>query len=234
MNTKFNELVTHLQINQGSNLVSIIVHGSAIAVPDNHQRSDYHVLIVTNRLSAGDLRQIRPVIQWWTSAGYSLPVFFTAREFNDSLDVYPIEFRHMKHAYRVLYGQDLLADKEVSRDSLRWQIEYELRGKLLRLRSLYLPASVSRQDLTKLMTESIVSFIQFMRPILEILGEEPPIGRLATVELIGKRLNLDLSPLVRILHLRKESKELMEIEVQDLFSSYLDRLSDVIEAVDRM
>lgn len=234
MDYHFNELVTRLQSAQGDNLVSVIVYGSAVAVPGNPKKSDYQLLIVTRRLAASDLRQVRPVIRWWTELGYAMPVFFTSEEFDDSLDVFPIEFRLMKRAYRVLYGQDLPAGREASKEHLRWQTEYELRGKLLRLRSLSLPASESTLDLTSLMTQSIVSFVRFMRPIPEILGEEPPLGRLATAWRVGELLKVDTAPLIRILQLRDEPKELMEIEVQDLFASYLDCLTQVIEAVDNL
>jgi hypothetical protein len=234
MDNQFNELVARLQSAQGANLVSVIVYGSAIAAPGNPQRSDYQLLVVSRRLAANDLRQFRPVVKWWTDAGFAMPVFFTAEEFTDSLDVFPMEFRQMKRAYRVLYGQDLLAGREASKEHLRWQTEHELRGKLLRLRSLALPASESAQDLMKLMTESVVSFVRFMRPVLEMLGEEPPLGRLATARQVGERLKVDTAPLVRILRLRDEPGELMEIEVQDLFASYLECLGQVIEAVDNM
>lgn len=234
MDYKFNELIPRLQAAQGANLISVIAYGSAIAAPGNAQKSDLQLLIVTQRLSANDLRQLRATINWWTDQGYPLPAFFTAKEFQDSLDVFPIEFRQMKRAYHLLHGQDLLAKSEASPANLRLQIEYELRGKLLRLRSLALPAGASSHDLTRLMTQSIVSFVRFMRPILELLGEEPPLGRLATVKRIEEQLKLNTAPLVRILQLRDEPKELMDIEVQDLFASYLDCLAQVIEAVDKM
>jgi len=234
MDYQFNELITRLQAAQGDNLVSVIIHGSAVAAPGNPKKSDYQTLIVTRELAADDLRQFRPVIKWWTGSGYEMPVFFTAEEFGDSLDVFPIEFRQMKRAYRVLHGHDLLADREASKEHLRWQTELELRGKLLRLRSLALPASESTRDLVNLMTESVVSFVRFLRPIPEILGEEPPLGRLATARRAGELLNVDTAPLVRVLQLRDEPRELMEIEVQDLFASYLDCLTQVIEAVDNL
>jgi len=234
MNGRFNELVTRLETNQGANLVSVIVYGSAIGAPGNTKKADYQTLIATRHLTTNDLRQVRPVVQWWTDEGYPVPVFFTVDELNNSLDTYPIEFRHMKHAYQVLYGQDLLAGKEISKANLRWQTEHELRGKLLRLRSLYLLASASNRDLTKLMTESIVSFVRFMRPILELLGEQPPLGRLATVRRVGERLNINTTPLMRVLQLRDEPSELMDLETQDLFSSYHDCLKQVVDAVDRM
>jgi hypothetical protein len=234
MDHAFSELVNRLVGSQPDNLVSVIVYGSAVASPNNSKKSDYQSLIVARRLAAEDLRRIRPVAQWWRGQGYSLPVFFTEVEFKDSLDVFPIEFRHMKQAYRVLYGQDLLAGSEVSKANLRSEIEYELRGKLLRLRSLSVPAGESAADLTRLMTDSVVSFVRFMRPILELLEEEPPLGRLTTVAQVGRRLRIDAAPLTRVLQLREDPKELMEVEAQDLFASYLRCLADVIEAVDKM
>jgi hypothetical protein len=140
----------------------------------------------------------------------------------------------MKRAYRVLYGADLLVNREAAKTNLRLQIEYELRGKLLRLRSLYVPMGDSTDKLTRLMTDSVVSFVRYMRPMLEILGEAPPLGRRAVVQRISERLELDLSPLTRILRLRDEPVDLMAVEAQDLFAAYVDCISRVIEKVDQL
>jgi hypothetical protein len=234
MNEHFNELVSRMRDNQGRNLVSIIVYGSAVADSGNNKKADYQVLIITHRLSANDLRQARRVVGWWTGEGYTIPVFFTVKELQDSLDVYPIEFRHMKRAYLVIYGEDLLAGKDISKSNLRWQTEHELRGKLLRLRSLYLPASLSKDELTRLMTDSVVSFVRVMRPLLEIAGEEPPVSRLETVKRVGERLNIDTSAVARVLHLRYEPNKMMDIESQDLFASYLECLERLIDQVNSL
>jgi hypothetical protein len=234
MNHYFDELVSSLQSAQDGNLVSVIVYGSGVVATNNPRRSDYQLLIVTERLTARDLRQMRPIIRQWTEMGYEMPVFITAEEFGDSLDVFPIEFRLMKRSYRTLYGQDLLAGREASKEHLRWQTEHELRGKLLRLRSLALPAGESANELASLMTESVVTFVRLMRPIPEIVGEEPPLGRSATAQRAGEILNVDTSPITRVLRLREEPGGLMEIEIQDLFTSYLDCLTRVVEAVDNL
>ncbi len=234
MNTTFDELVTRLHNGLRDNLVSVIVYGSAIAAPGNPKKSDYQLVIVTRHLRGEDLRHARSAVQWWNGQGYPLPAIFTSSEFKDSLDVFPIEFRHMKQAYKVLHGEDLLAEAEISMANLRLETESELRGKLLRLRSLSIPAGESATDLTRLMTESIVSFVRFTRPMLELVGEEPPLGRLATVKRIGDRFQIDTGVMVRVLQLRDEPKELMEIEAQDLFASYLKCLAQIVEAVDKL
>src|SRR5262245_30973998 len=114
MNEQFNELLTRLRSSTDNQLVSVVVYASPTAAPRNGRKSDYQVLIVARRLSANDLRLMRLVLNWWNGQGYAIPVLFGESEFKNSLDVFPIEFRHMKRAYQLLYGRDLLAGSEVS------------------------------------------------------------------------------------------------------------------------
>jgi hypothetical protein len=234
MEDDLKELVSRLKIAHSGALVSVIAYGSAIAAPGNVRKTDYHLLIVTTRLTAEDLRAARPVAKWWVESGYLIPVYFTRDEFLQSLDVFAIEFRHMKRAYEVLFGEDLLGPNQVSKANLRLQTEYELRGKLLRLRSLYLPASGSVETLTQLMTDSIYSFSQFMRPMLEIIGEEPPLSRLATVRRVGEHLHIDTSAPEQILRVRESETPLTETEANELFARYLDCLTQVVAAVNNL
>ena len=231
---KFADLSARLREAEGENLLAVIVYGSALAVPGGAKRADYEWLIVLRRFNAVDLRRVGPVIQSLVEGGYALPSFFSERELRDSLDVFPIEFRQMKRTYEVIDGQDVLANLEASPANLRRQVEYELRAKMLRLRSLCLPASRSAERLQRLMTDSVGSFVHVLRPILELLGEDPPIERRAAAARLGERLGLDLAPILRILTLRDEPVSLLEIEIQDLFSAYLDCLGAVIEAIDKL
>lgn len=234
MDEDFQELVQRLKIAHSNTLVSVILYGSVLAHPQHTYQHDYHILVLTHRLGAEELKAARPVAKWWVESGYVLPVYFTAPEFIASLDVFAIEFRHMKRSYRVLYGEDLFADHDASDTNLRLQTEYELRGKLLRLRSLYLPSSESAETLTKLMVDSIYSFVQFFRPILELLGTAPPLGRLETVQLIGAKLSIDVSSLENVLRLREQETAYSITAANDLFAQYLDCLTQIVEAVNRM
>ncbi len=231
---KFADLSARLREAEGENLLAVIVYGSALAVPGGAKRSDYEWLIVLRRFNAVDLRRVGPVINALVEAGYALPSFFSEQELRDSLDVFPIEFRQMKRTYEVLDGEDVLANLEASPANLRRQVEYELRAKMLRLRSLFLPASRSTERLQRLMTDSVGSFVHVLRPILELLGEDPPVERRAAAARLGERLGVDLAPILRILTLRDEPVSLLEVEIQDLFSAYLDCLGAVIEAIDKL
>ena len=146
MDEDLKEIVSRLKIAHSGTLVSIIVYGSTLTDKTNLRKDELHMLVVTTKLTAEELRAARPVAKWWVESGYNLPVYFTDKEFIDSLDVFAIEFRQMKRAYRILHGADLLANNSASKKNLRLQTEYELRGKLLRLRSLYLPSSDRRRS----------------------------------------------------------------------------------------
>ncbi len=234
MNEDFNDIVSRLKIAHSGNLVSIIVYGSAVAAPGNVNKNDYHLLVITNVLTAEDLNNGKAAARTWVKAGYALPIYFTTQEFLASADVFAIEFRHMKRAYRVLYGEDLLTRIHPTKAHLRLQVEYEMRGKLLRLRSLYLPASDTTQSLIQLMSDSAYSFSQFMRPVLEILGEDPPLSRLMAVHQVGEKLKLDTSPIEKILRLREVGAPLTETETSKLFASYIDCISHVIAAINQL
>lgn len=234
MEAKLNELIARLREVHEENLESVILHGSALTTRQSYRKSDFNLMIITRAISVADLRRARPVAKWWAGEGFALPVYFTKKEFLESIDVFPIEFRQMKRSYRVLHGADVISGVEASKTHLRIQTEYELRGKLLRLRALYLPASDSVERLTRLMTDSVVNFVQFMRPVLEIVGEDAPVGRIETVRRVGERLQINTSVFERILKLRIEPVALMEIEAQELFAAYMDGITRVIEAVDNL
>jgi len=66
------------------------------------------------------------------------PLLFTKEEIIRGVDVFPVEFLNIKHEYRILYGEDLLKDINISKKNLRFQLEFEFRSKLIHLRSEYI------------------------------------------------------------------------------------------------
>src|SRR5689334_13465434 len=100
MDEKFNELVNQLRAALGDNLVSVVVYGTAIAAPGKVKPGDYSTLVVADQFGVAELNKGRSAARWWVAQGFSLPVFFTQQEFVDSLDVFAVEFRHLKRAYR--------------------------------------------------------------------------------------------------------------------------------------
>src|ERR1044071_398405 len=228
-----NGLVEDLRATHGANLASVVLYGSAAAGDHIELRSDYNILIALNRITPEDLRQAQAPMREWQRLGHPLPVYFTVEELSDAADVFPIEFHQMANARIVLYGRDPFEFVKLSNDNLRHQTEYELRSKLIQLRRLYIPASVSIQKLCDLMSDSLASFAALFRAVLLLHGQQAPVSKPDCVRATARRFNLNLDPFEKIFALRtSDYLPPTEKEANEIFASYMAQIEHVIEAVD--
>ncbi|MDX6402841.1 MAG: hypothetical protein QOH70_296 [Blastocatellia bacterium] len=235
IDSALNRLVDDLLGAYGENLASIVLYGSVAAGDHVELRSNHNLLIVLKRIALADLRLSQTTMRDWISLGQPMPVYFTVEELKRAADVFPIEFLQMEQARKVLHGLDPFEFVEISQANLRHQTEYELRTKLIQLRRLYIPASNSVEKLSALMSDSLASFAALFRAVLILHGQEPPVSKPETVRATAHLLALEESPFERIFELRaKPESKLTEPEANDVFSSYMAQIEQVIEAVDRL
>jgi predicted nucleotidyltransferase len=230
-----NGLVQDLTATHGSNLASVVLYGSAAAGDHIELRSDYNILIALVRITPQDLRLAQAPMREWQRLGHPLPVYFTIEELRDAADVFPIEFHQMANARIVLYGQDPFEYVQLSDNNLRHQTEYELRSKLIQLRRLYIPASVSVEKLASLMTDSLSSFAALFRAVLLLHGHEAPVAKPEVVRATARVLQLDVAPFERIFEFRTSGElPASEEQANELFAAYLLQIETVVEAVDEL
>src|SRR5215210_5365546 len=206
-------LVEDLRATHGANLASVVLYGSAAAGDHIELRSDYNILIALNRITPEDLRQAQAPMREWQRLGHPLPDYFTVEELSDAADVFPIEFHQMANARIILFGRDPFEFVKLSNANLRHQTEYELRSRLIQLRRLYIPASVSAEKLAALMSDSLASFAALFRPVLMLHNVEPPVAKPECVRATVRLLGLDGEPFEQIFALRA-SEELLLTEVE--------------------
>lgn len=229
------QLISDLRAAHGDNLASVVLYGSVAAGDHVELRSDHNLVIALNRITSDDLRLAQAPMRRWQSLGQQVPVYFTVRELQDAADVFPIEFLQMERARKVLHGRDPFEFVQISRANLRHQTEYELRTKLIRLRRLYVPASISVEKLSALMSDSLASFAALFRAVLILTGQEPPIAKADSVRATVRLLSLDAAPFERIFELRRGAgSTLTETEADSVFTAYMAQIERVIEAVDRI
>src|SRR3979490_545168 len=197
-----NHLIEDLRVTHGETLSSVVLYGSAAAGDHIELRSDYNLLIALKRITPEDLRLALPPMREWQRLGHPLPVYFTLEELSDAADVFPIEFHQMANARIVLYGKDPFEFVRLSDANLRHQTEYELRSKLIQLRRLYIPASVSVEKLSDLMSDSLASFAALFRAVLLLHGQDAPVAKPDCVRATTQLLKLDAAPFERIFAFR--------------------------------
>src|ERR1044072_2316762 len=224
-----NGLVEDLRATHGANLASVVLYGSAAAGDHIELRSDYNILIALNRITPEDLRQAQAPMREWQRLGHPLPVYFTVEELSDAADEFPIEFHQMANARIVLYGRDPFEFVKLSDENLRHQTEYELRSKLIQLRRLYIPASISIQLLCDLMSDSLATFAALFRAVLLLHGEEPPVGKRDCVRATARLLKLDHAPFERIFQFQySDWLPASEKEANELFGAYMFQIEQVV------
>lgn len=228
-------LIDDLRATHGENLASVVLYGSAAAGDHIELRSDYNLLIALNRITPEDLRLAQAPMREWQRLGHPLPVYFTVEELSDAGDVFPIEFHQMANARVVLYGKDPFEFVQLSDANLRHQTEYELRSKLIQLRRLYIPASVSLEKLCDLMSDSLASFAALFRAVLLLHGQQAPVAKPDCVRMTARLLKLDVTPFERIFQFRAGGDlPDSETEANELFGAYMLQIERVVEAVDEL
>jgi len=227
------DLVTKLKDAAGSNLLSVILYGSAATEEFHEGHSDLNILCVMQKLGRDDLGKLHAAAAWWVKKGHPAPLFFTLDELHHSADIFAIEWLDIQTAHRILHGEDLMASIHIPMDLHRLQVERELRNNTLRLRQHYLSHPADSKKTLELMTASISSFAALFRHALIALGQEPPSGKRDTMDRLGSVLGFDPSPFGTIFDIREGRKRGRDVDVQTTFGAYLDRVAKVADEIDR-
>jgi hypothetical protein len=139
----------------------------------------------------------------------------------------------MKQRYRVLYGQDFLQELELKPERLHFQCEQELKGKMLRLRQLYLEASQTENRLVALLVKSTSSFMVLFRALLHLQGTPAP-QSMNEILIALSRLGLRTEAIGRVHSLRRKESALKAAELDSLFRQYLSEIQAAVKFVERM
>ena len=150
-------------------LFGSVARGEAIA-----DVSDINVMLLIDRIDAATLKAASSATRKWMKDSRQAPLVFEVEEWRRASDVFAIEIADMKDAHEVLHGDDPIADALVDEQDLRLQAERELRGKLLQLQTGLLVAANTPGDVSKLLLNSLPSFVTYMRAALRLAGQSVP------------------------------------------------------------
>lgn len=158
----------------GARLGSLLLYGSAARGTHVAGRSDVNTLLVCDAVDEALFAALEPAVRTWTRAGNPAPLIFTDREWRDSSDAFAIEYEEIRQAHRLLAGRDPWQGITVRREDLRRQLEFELVGKLIRLRQAYAAAGSDSKRLTEVVIGSVAGFFTMLRSLLRLTGRAVP------------------------------------------------------------
>ncbi|MBV9623518.1 MAG: nucleotidyltransferase domain-containing protein [Acidobacteria bacterium] len=226
------EFVNRIRAAGGENLVSVILYGSAAEGEFHPGYSDLNLLCIVRDASLVSLQKVASLVQWWRGKKHQPPLVLTPAELKSFADLFSIELLDMKQRYRVLYGEDLLRDLNISMMSHRFQLEYELREKLVLLRQHLLLAQSQERQLWEVMLHSLTSFTTLFRHVLLEFGLTERKHSREAVKELSSRLNFDPLPFVQLMDVRAGSSDRRRLQADAVAAGYVQVIEKVAAAVD--
>jgi len=168
------QLVTDLEESFGDRLESVVLYGSVPRHESVVGVSDINVLVILDEVSLDDLRRISPIARRCVERGRSEPRLFGADEFRRSADAFAIELADLLDQREVLFGRDPVAGVEVPAESLRHQLEHEIRARHIRLRAGLMIAAPLPAAVGGLLEEELPGFVCYLRSLLRLAGRSVP------------------------------------------------------------
>ncbi len=218
----------------GSHLISIILYGSGASEDYLPGKSDLNFLITLTEPGIERLDLAMETVARWRRHNVAIPLFMTRTYLAGSLDAYPIEFLNMKRHYTVVAGEDVLAGLTFDPRHVRLQLERELRGKLLHLRSGYLATGGSAGKIRELIGASLTAFVSLFGAMLYLKGAEIPPGKRNVINAAGQAFGVDATVFLKCEQVRSKTDRYSSAEVKAVFRDYLKEVGRLCEKIEEM
>jgi hypothetical protein len=199
MARKVEDLAAQLAAQLGENLHAFCLYGPAVRHDTRDGERALATLLIVRDPAPAALRPIQKLIAEWSRKGNPPPLIFGERGWRASTDVFPIEIEDMREAHRLLRGSDPFDGIATTRTDLRRELEREVRGKLLRLRTEFAAAAAKGKDLEELLLDSIGTFFVLFRAVLRLAGRTPPQTPKTLVQETAEVAGLDASAFTWVL-----------------------------------
>jgi len=219
----------------GTELISIILYGSGAGEDYLPGKSDLNFLITLTDSGIEKLDAALATVARWRKRTVAIPLFMTRADLTGSLDAYPIEFLNMKRQYVVVSGEDVLVGLAIDPRDIRLQLERELRGKLLHLRSGYLATGGSARKIRGLIALSLTAFVSLFSALLYLKNLDIPQGKRNVITAAGAAFGFDAVMFLKCEEIRRKTDRFSSAEVQGIFRCYMKevgRLCDQIEGME--
>jgi predicted nucleotidyltransferase len=229
-----NEFAERIKAAAETNLLSMILYGSAAAGDYVEDHSDVNLLCVLGDTSFARIEALAPAVEWWGKQKHRAPLLLSAEEVRRSADVFSIEFLDMRRHYRLLWGEDILKSLEIPMRLHRVQLEYELREKTILLRQRLLMVSGNDDAKWELLLRSLPAFGTLFRHVLIALGDAGEGSKREAAATLASKISVDANVFGELLDIRERKKDRKAARVDDVFARYLKLVEQVTAAVDRM
>ncbi|MCA1906256.1 MAG: hypothetical protein LDL11_06685 [Desulfarculus sp.] len=166
-------LVEDLRALLGPDLIGVGLFGSAAGPRYRKGVSDINLMLLVSEAAGLRPSTLIPFCRKWAPARVATPLLLTPDYLATSRDVFPVELLALAHGLKMLQGPNPLANLTVDPGHLRLQLERELKGKLIALRTRIM-AGGGEPALTALTREALPAFGALLAALCHLLAGEYP------------------------------------------------------------
>ena len=217
----------------GEALRSVVLYGSAARGEYREGQSDLNLLVLLASTDPATLRRGSALARAWAAENNPPPLLMSEAEFRGSADVFPMELADIRDAHVVLHGADPFAGMEIRPEDLRLQLERELKGAWIRLRTRYLTDAGDAVKFQPVLLKSLSTFLVFFRTVLRLDGEGGVRDPGRVLAETAARVGFDPAPMLEIQRAREGGAKLDVRPDSAVVTGYLEAVARVVEYVDR-
>ncbi len=148
-------------------------------------------------------------------------------------ETFAVKFMSIRRHYRVLHGQDLLADLAVPPEVERFVCEQVVRNLHLRLVHAFITLVREPRRYTRYVVEALPGMFTDLSEILRLKGIEVPVDFAGRVPALGKEFDADAGVLLDLLGIKRSSRDLRANEVRDLHGRIFRLVCGAIACIER-
>jgi len=185
-------------------------------------------LAIVESAARDDLRACAARIASWQDAGLATPLVLAAYEFEQSLDVFPLEFGAILADHEMVSGTPLSA--AVHPADLRRACEVQARSHLLHLRQGYLETRGNGDALAVLIVASAAPFAALLTSVARLEGHTSD-DATSSARHVERALGLAGDTLAHIAQL-VGVREIASSEAERIFPAYLEAVERLVGHVD--
>jgi hypothetical protein len=168
---RLDELASAVQKALGADLVSLLVHGSAVHGGFREKESDVDVIIVLAAAPRQKLEAISNALHVARNAARIECMLLVREEIARAADAFPLFYSDIARCHLVLAGSDPFAGLEISPKHLRVRIEQELREAQIRLRRAVTDARGAKDLLAGAVVRKVRQIRSPLRALLGMRGD---------------------------------------------------------------
>jgi hypothetical protein len=218
----------------GSELVSIILYGSAACGDYVPGKSDINFIIVLSEAGIDSIDLALGIVTKWKHRNVSIPLFLTEDFMQTSRDVFPIEYLAIQKNHEMVYGKDIFKALTFDHRFVRLQCEREIKAKLLLLREAFLETGGKAKKLRRLVGESFGAVVALFSGLLYLKGKLVSEKKRDVIKQICENYDLDRALFERLLDIKDEKVKPSADEMKTLFGGYLKQMQQLWKMVDDM